>query len=43
MKLSIIALLCFLCAAPAALPFGFQADAKPHKVKRHKGKKHRTR
>jgi hypothetical protein len=42
MKLSIIALLCFLCAAPAAFSTGFQAYSKPHKVKKHKGKKHRT-
>jgi hypothetical protein len=42
MKFSIIALLCFLYAAPAALPTEFQAYSKPHKVKKHKAKKHRT-
>jgi hypothetical protein len=46
MKFPIIALLCCLFAAPAALPAGFEAGAspthsKPRKVKKHKVKKHR--
>jgi hypothetical protein len=42
MKLLLVALLCFLTAAPAAFSAGFQTHPKPRKVKKHKGKKYRT-